>query len=84
MGHGQIVHYELVNHVRELEDKDELTHSDWLALKRLQQWLTNTNGEFKTYHLDVDDLLEEEENQENEQAAPDDHWPVHLAQLATP
>ena len=62
----------LVNPACELEGKIKLTHADRLAVKRLQQRLTNLDEEFKTYHLGVVDFLEEEKDLENDQAALDD------------
>ena len=55
----------LVNCVCELEFMGEFTHSDRLEAKRFQQQLTNLDGEFKTYHLAVVDLLEEEHSNGN-------------------
>ena len=63
----------LVNHVCELEGKVELTHTDRLEVKRLQQRLTKMDGGVKTYHLGIVDQLEEKEDLDNEQAALDDH-----------
>ena len=64
----------LVDGVCELEGKVRLTHTDRLPGNRLQhQWLTNMNGEFRTYHLGVVNLLEEEKDLENEQTALNDH-----------
>ena len=48
-------------------------HTDRLVVERLQQQSINKNGEFRTYHLGVVDLLEKEKDLENEQAALDDH-----------
>ena len=65
-------------------------HTDRLAVERLQQRLTNLDEEFRTYHLGVVDLLEEEKDLENEQAALDNHDDRVtdllrcLAKLATP
>ena len=63
----------LVDHVRDLEGKRELYHSDRLEAKGSEERLTNLDGEFRTYHLDVVNLLEESNNLEKEQAALDDY-----------
>ena len=65
----------LIDCIRELEGKVELTHTDWLAAKRLQQQLTNMDGEFRTYmyYRSVIDWLEDEGELENNQALLDNH-----------
>ena len=49
------------------------THTDRLSVKRLQQQLTNMDGELRTYHQGVVDLLEEEEDLETGQAVLEEH-----------
>ena len=75
-GRGQNVYHKVDRPVsgrlRESELKDELTHSDWLEAERFPLRLTNLDGEFRTYHLAVVDLREED-NLEKEQAGLDDH-----------
>ena len=89
-GHAKTIHHKLIDSFCELEPKGELTHSDRLVAKRLQQRLTNMNGEFKTYYQAVINLLEEEDNLENKQEALDNHDNKvtglfdHLAHLTTP
>ena len=63
----------LIDRVRDMERLEVLTPTDRLAVKRLQQRLTNMDGEFRTYHLSVVDLLEEEADLETEQAVLDEH-----------
>ena len=63
----------LIDLVGELEGKVKLTHSDWLEAERLRQRLTNLDCEFRTYHLGMVDLLQEEGDLENERAALDYH-----------
>ena len=55
------------------EYKVELSHSDRLAVQRLQQRLTNMDSDFKRYHLAVVDLLDEDKNLDDKQAILDDH-----------
>ena len=45
-----------VDRVLEVEGKIKLTHTDGLAVKRLQQRLTNLDEEFKTYLMGMVDL----------------------------
>ena len=79
----------LIDRVRELELKGEFTHSDRQEAERFQHRLTNLDGEFRTYHLAVVDLLEEDDL-EKEQADLDDHDDRvtnlfdRLARLTTP
>ena len=63
----------LVDCVRESEGKVELIHTDQLAAKGLQQRQTNIDGEFRTYHLGVVNLMEDEEELESEQTVLNDH-----------
>ena len=55
-----------------MERKVKLTNSDRQEAERFQERLTNLDGEFRTYHLAVVDLLEEDDL-EKEQADLDDH-----------
>ena len=63
---------------------------DRLEAERFHQQLTNLDGEFRTYRLAMVDLLEEDYDMENEQAALDDHDNRvtdlfdHVARLTTP
>ena len=62
-----------VDRIRNMESKGELSHTDQLDAKRLQQRLTNRDGEVGTYHLGVVDLLEEDLHEDTEQAVLDEH-----------
>ena len=57
----------LTSCVNELERKPELLHSDHLAAKQLHETLTSMDGDFKSYHLAIVALLEDEEDLENKQ-----------------
>ena len=59
--------------VNELEMKPELSRSDELAAKRMQERLTGLDGEFKGYHFAGVALLEEDEDLDREQAVLDEH-----------
>ena len=63
----------LATRINELEMNPELSHSDELAAKQMQEGLTGLDGEFKGYHLAVVALLEEDEDLDREQAVLDDH-----------
>ena len=75
MGVVKVSITKLIDSVRELEGKVQLTHSDRLEAERLQQRLTNLDCEFRTYHLGMVDtcILEEEDDLEKQQADLDDH-----------
>ena len=64
---------ELVDCVRVLERKAELTNSNRLAAKRLQQRVTNMDSAFRTYDMHVVDLVEKADDLESKQAALDNH-----------
>ena len=63
----------LTTRVSELERKPELSHSDQLTAKRMQDRLAGLDSEFKSYHLSIVTLLEEETDLEMEQATINDH-----------
>ena len=63
----------LATRVNELEMKPELSHSDELAAKRMQERLTGLDGKFKGYHLAVVAWLEEDEDLDRKQAVLDSH-----------
>ena len=63
----------LIDRVLELEHKPKLTNTDRLTAQRLQQRLTDLDGDFKRYHLSIVDVLENDEEQTREQAVIDDH-----------
>ena len=73
----------------ELEHKLELSHSDQMGARHLQQRLTGLDPEFKSYHLSIINLFENAQKIENEQATMDDNDDRvtglfnHLACLAT-
>jgi len=58
--------------VAELESKEELTAADRLAAQHLLQKLNSLEAEFRSYHLAVVDLVEEDAL-EGEQAILDEH-----------
>ena len=59
-------------HVADLESKEELTAADRLAAQHLLQKLNSLEAEFRSYHLAVVDLIEEDAL-EGEQAILDEH-----------
>ena len=63
----------LATHVSELERKPELSHFDQLTAKRMQERLAGLDSEFKSYHLSIITLLEEETDLDTEQATLADH-----------
>ena len=79
----------LLDRIHNLERKADLTHTDRLSAKRMQQWLNDMDGEFKTYHLSLVDLLDSVEDLETEQAVLNEHDDRlialldHLQRLAT-
>ena len=62
-GHGQRTFItKLIDHVLELEGKVKLTHSDRQEAIEVSAAIDQpVDGEFRTYHLAVVDLLEEDE-----------------------
>ena len=62
----------LDSHVAELEDKANLTAEDRLAAQHLLQKVNSLDAEFKSYHLSVVDLIEDDAL-EGEQVVLDEH-----------
>ena len=64
----------LEKHVLDLEEKDQLTHKDLVAIKGFIKRLESLDAEFKTYHCKIVDMVEEDEDVlMEEQAKLDDH-----------
>ena len=64
----------LEKHVVDLEEKDKLTHKDLVAIKGFIKRLESLDADFKAYHCNVIDLVEEDEGVlMEEQAKLDDH-----------
>ena len=61
-GMAKVSFIKLATRVNELEMKPELSPSDELAAKQMQERLTGLDGEFKGYHLAVVALLVEDED----------------------
>ena len=55
---SSITHLEM--HVVDLEENDKLTYKDLVAIKGFIKGLKSLDAEFKKYHCNVIDLVEEE------------------------
>ena len=53
--------------------KQDLSHTDQLAIQRLLKRLEELDAEFKKYHYAIVELMESEEDLEEEQVTLDDH-----------
>ena len=72
MALSSITHLE--KHVAALEEKEKLTHKDLVVIKGFIKRLESLDADFKAYHCDITDLVEEDKDVlMEEQAKLDDH-----------